>query len=611
MKKFVLFLFSLCCTVTSQLFGVIACPDPVTESQPDGSEITFYVRGDERINWLESMDEYTLLRNAEHVIVYATLNEQGDMVPSDIIARNTGFRLKSESAFLSNIPKKLFYSKNQIDAFRQRWAMSDSSRSTPTFLKTRAEEINALCILVETEDRPFTKTQEDFDRLLNEIGYNDGASVGSVKDFYKECTYGAINMNTTVIGPYRASKSMAYYADKNERELMLEAVELAVQDGVNFAKFDNDGDRRVDIAHFIFAGHGKEASAKESIWSHKSVFYPEQYMGGAWFNVYSCSPELRGAGGSSLTAIGVIAHELGHVFGAPDYYDIDYAENGSYAGTGNWDLMAQGSWNGEVSGGTPPHMNMHQKCALGWVTPTILSSPTEVKDIPNSAENPVAYMVRAGGTSEYFLLDNRQLVGFDSKIPGHGLLIYHVHENATQDWVDNRSHPQWVYPVCASSEFTVPKGSAITYGSINTAGCPFPGTSNNTEFTDETTPAMMLWTGYGVGKPITDIVEDTENKTISFYFRKPTVAIESQENEDLFHVAIYPNPAEDNVNIKLSGVEGSADAAIYDINGKLIKRYTWDGDASCNISLHDFAKGIYFIKVATNRGEMTKKLMVN
>ena len=62
---------------------------------------------------------------------------------------------------------------------------------------------------------------------------------------------------------------------------------------------------------------------------------------------YSCAPELRGNRGSGLSRIGVHCHEIGHSFGAMDFYDTDYEVNGEYAGTGQWDLMASGNWNNE------------------------------------------------------------------------------------------------------------------------------------------------------------------------------------------------------------------------------------------------------------------------
>ena len=60
-----------------------------------------------------------------------------------------------------------------------------------------------------------------------------------------------------------------------------------------------------------------------------------QVRDGVTINRYFMAPEDG--------RVGVMAHELGHLLmGWPDLYDTDYTS----AGTGGWDLMAGGSWNG-------------------------------------------------------------------------------------------------------------------------------------------------------------------------------------------------------------------------------------------------------------------------
>ncbi len=117
---------------------------------------------------------------------------------------------------------------------------------------------------------------------------------------------------------------MAYYGandvngnDVRPRELAAEAVNLANPD-VNFANYDNDNDGLVDAIYMIFAGYSEDAGGgANTIWSHAGYLTSPLYLDGKDIQRYSCSPELRGSSGSTITSIGVICHEFGHVLGAP------------------------------------------------------------------------------------------------------------------------------------------------------------------------------------------------------------------------------------------------------------------------------------------------------
>jgi hypothetical protein len=141
--------------------------------------------------------------------------------------------------------------------------------------------------------------------------------------------------------------------------------------------------------------------------------------------------------------------------------------------------------------------------------------------MPASASSPTAYTIKAHDNGEHYILENRQQVGFDGQVPGHGLLIYHVHPlllNITGNEVNAR-HPQQLYPVCASALIAKPTGAKSSYGDINSDGCPFPGSSGKSSFADATIPMSFSWTtGEGIKSPITDITET--NGKISFGFKQ-------------------------------------------------------------------------------------------
>ncbi|GHT78397.1 hypothetical protein AGMMS50262_20990 [Bacteroidia bacterium] len=509
----ILFFFSF---FIYNLYAVPANPYPGVFVQPNGEEIIIMTKGDERQHWAESEDGYTLLRNADNYLVYAVKNEKGDMIASNIVVQPVEKRSAEAQKLLEKTPKFLQYSPTQRTAWKQLKSSMPQTFSSENRFKVNKGKKKAICVMMEFPDKAFIHTKEEFEQLFNQEGYENGLQKGSVSDFYRQNSYGNLDLEFTVIGPVMAKNPWSYYGknksngnDQNPDKLIQEA-RAAIMAG-------DDGS--VDILHVIYAGFGEESSRDECpdcIWAH-SVPY-----------VYSCSPELRdyprSNPNSEMTYIGVICHELGHVLGSPDYYDADGAgSGGEYAGTGKWDLMSNGSWNN--NGATPAYINMVQKINYGWLEPMALDYTQEVRNMPNSAENPIAYLLTPPNANEYYVLENRQRIGFDAYLPGNGLLIYHVTENSKQ-FQPNEGHPQGVYPVCASSSYEIPTGTVVSYGSINSSGCPFPrtGTPPKDFFSATSTPAAMTWDGKRLEQSVTHITQ--ADQLISFDFSMGTTLLQ-------------------------------------------------------------------------------------
>jgi len=521
MKRILPILISLLFSYNS--FSVPAYPHPVEITQPDGSKITIVLKGDESLHWYESVDGYTLLKNDKGILEYATTKADNDLVPSGITAKDIALRTTSEKLFLAATPPKLTFSSSQVSVMRQIRSiqLSEQERAFPT-----TGSRNLVCILIGFKDKAFAKTQADFDNLFNQIStkYTTDGAYGSVKDYYLENSWNQFTITTTVAGPYTAANNMAYYGandsygnDVNPSALVTEAVTLANPD-VNYANFDNDADGNVDGVYIIYAGYGEEAGGGDTtIWAHASSI-SSVTLDGKKISKYSCSAELRSSSGTGIARIGVICHEFGHVLGAPDYYDTNYATGGQYTGTGQWDMMANGSWN--LGGARPAHHNGYTKWHYyGWMTPTLINS-YQVVTMANIETNQVAYYYETSTPGEFFFLENRQQTGFDTSIPGHGMIIYHVSQSGIAGAGNqiNATHPQYMYPVCASAT-TNPSSTPSDYGAINNAGCPFPGSSNKLEFSDESIPNSHSWAGSSTNKPISLITETSG--VISFTFMDP------------------------------------------------------------------------------------------
>jgi M6 family metalloprotease-like protein len=519
MKK-IIFLFAVVSFMTFQpykAFAIPANPNPVEIIQPDGTKITYYIKGDERVHWMQSPDGYTLLYNKDKFVVYAEKDMEGNLVPSNHVYSDGQLRSSAADDFLSKTPKDLRYSKEQVQTFTQIWDMTESEiRKSPV-----KGDRKALCVLMGFKDKPFTKTLTEFENLMNQVGYSAGNATGSVKDFYKENSYGQMDLTITVVGPYTTEENMAYYALESRYQTFAEEAARAADADVDYQEFATDD--ILETFHIIFAGYGDESVGNgRQIWSHKSELRRAITLDEVQISVYSCSSELRGRSGSTITSIGVVCHELCHVFGADDYYDTDYSSSGGdYPATDEWDLMASGSWNGpNHDGSSPAHINMFQKILYDWVQPVELDSPQIITDMPNSAENPVAYVVKPYTNNEMYILENRQKIGFDAYVPGTGLLIYHIHNSAAEGSINNRRHPQQAYVVCASSTIAIPLLPAASYGAVGSAGATFTNVSGRDRFSGVSSPQMFRWNGSAgvpvLDKPITEISQS--NQLVSFEF---------------------------------------------------------------------------------------------
>jgi immune inhibitor A len=320
---------------------------------------------------------------------------------------------------------------------------------------------------------------------------------GSLSDYYYEASYKQLKIAGDVSGWYRAPEPYSYYVGtkygfggypRNAYKLVEDVVDLASGD-VNFAKYDTDGDGEVDALFVVHAGRGAEATGNVTdIWSHMSSITPRKKNGVA-VSRYSMEPEDG--------KIGVFCHELGHVLGLPDLYDYDMDS----AGTGWWDLMAGGSWNN--NGLTPAHPIAWCKVRLGWVKPIEGQSLEKIILQPSTAY-PDIYRLGPEG-QEYFLIENRQRMGFDGSLPGEGLLVMHVDEGRSNNNDQNR--------YLVGIQQCDGRRDLERNANRGDAGDPFPSNINNA-FSSDTNPDSCLYNGKESGVSLANISRKGETITL-------------------------------------------------------------------------------------------------
>ncbi|MFA5542048.1 MAG: M6 family metalloprotease domain-containing protein [Bacteroidales bacterium] len=502
-----LFLITFLC---NYVFAVPADKTQIySKKQSNGKIISYTLNGDEFISWATSLDGYTLLEKNNGDIVYAVLNEEGKLIKSDVLACDNRYRTIEDNIFLSTIKKGLFFNSLQIERFKQNRVQRYSNNS-PNNIPTTGNP-NFLVILVSFADMPFnTANVSTMQNQISQTNYTAIGAVGSVKDYFFDNSMGALNANFTVVGPYTLSHNQAYYGAETEyshdtlpREMVAEACSLA-NPNVNYANFDNDNDGIVDMIHVIYAGKGQhEGGGPNAIWPHSWTLPALTSFDGVNVNRYSCSNELTFT--NSISGIGGICHEMGHVFGLSDFYDTDYQGSGGQAiHLDTWDLMA-------IGGYIPPYLSALERQILGWLTPINLTASTSNCTLPAISDSNKAYKV-ALSTNEFLMFEHRNKKKWDAYTPAKGMLVYHGDNNLIYSLLNNiNANPYdrgyYIIPAYGDSS------------NINSTSTTFPGSTNQTSFINS-----KLKNGTPTGKMLIGIAYGTDSViTFSYVNNAPTV----------------------------------------------------------------------------------------
>lgn len=538
MKK-TLFTLLLSATMTLSAWAVPAHPGKLKVKQPDGTELTVRMVGDENFHCYMTLDGVPLMRTTEGAFVYAQM--QGEMLtPTKRIAHDKSLRTADEISFIAS---EVATSDELSSTFRSRLNAANASRrfksvtnedGTVSRIGIAPSEgwkgsKKGLVILVEFQDVKFRSdhTRELFDRMFNEKGFNYEGANGSVADYFADQSYGQFTPTFDVVGPVTVSSNMAYYGgnssygnDTHVTDMVFEAAK-AVDSQVNFADYDWDGDGEVENFYIIYAGYAESYSGNSSdcIWPHAFGIWYDGHrcnLDGVKVNRYACSQEIYGWESSNdtrLTGIGTPCHEFSHCLGLVDLYDIDYSGADIPE---NWTVMSGGSYNND--GYTPSAYTAYERNFCGWLDLIELTEGTEITDMPAITSEPVAYVIyNEGNRNECFFLENRQKEGWDSHQYGHGMMVFHMDYDENV-WManapnDTKGHSRFMY---------VPADNKLGTSSTSLAGDPYPGTKNNTSLTDYSIPAATLFNANTDGsfllhKPIENITESSDGK-ISFVF---------------------------------------------------------------------------------------------
>ena len=393
------------------------------------------------------------------------------------------------------------------------------------------------------------------------ILYTGAGSRGAVRDYFAQQSDSLFLPEFEVIGPVTLDKPMAYYGENSPSgakdirfsEFCSEALEQATTLVSDFkTRFDNDGNGTVDLAFFIYAGlpESDPGVTEDAIWP-KEMIRP-MTINGVTVSVTACCSELsKGSSGNQPSGIGTMCHEVSHALGLPDEYDTNYTALGmSY-----WSLMDSGNYCD--NGKTPCGLTAYERDLLGWRPLTVLEHSTTVRLRPLEAGGVGYKVVNEANPDEYYVLENRQHVGWDNGLMklGHGMLVVHVDYDETA-WKNNMlntnaTHQRMSF-IPANNRYVGPYNAESSADLLNAlGGQPYPGTEGNIALTNETTPASLVFTGTWMNKPITQIRE-LENGDIVLKY-KPKGRLEASNS---FKFSWSPSENATFYTVKVYGISG-------------------------------------------------------
>ena len=436
-------------------------------------------------------------------------------------------------------------------------------------------------ILVNFSDEKLTVTEtargiaDYYDKYCNGtrdgILYTGAASRGAVRDCFAQQSDSLFLPEFEVIGPVTLDKPMAYYGENSPSgakdirfsEFCSEALEQATTLVSDFkTRFDNDGNGTVDLAFFIYAGlpESDPGVTEDAIWP-KEMIRP-MTINGVTVSVTACCSELsKGSSGNQPSGIGTMCHEVSHALGLPDEYDTNYTALGmSY-----WSLMDSGNYCD--NGKTPCGLTAYERDLLGWRPLTVLERSTTVRLRPLEAGGVGYKVVNEANPDEYYVLENRQHVGWDNGLMklGHGMLVVHVDYDETA-WKNNMlntnaTHQRMSF-IPANNRYVGPYNAESSADLLNAlGGQPYPGTEGNTALTNETTPASLVFTGTRMNKPITQIRELENGDIVLKYMPKgrleaPVVETAVEVASNSFKFSWSPSENATFYTVKVYGISG-------------------------------------------------------
>ena len=531
-KSLNIWIFLLSISIVSGAFAYPLDPEERRTVDNDGDSLTLQDLGDEHYSVTRTEDGFLVVADKKGTFYYA--NENGEI--SRHKAKNAKKRSTAEKNFLKSLDRNRTYrahhQKNQESAIddseesRAPWVpTAQPKQSTPTsslYMRlpkpSHSEGTNRFPVILVEGDGRTNMDSATIYAELNEEGYTDNSYLGSVRDYFVDQSSGIF---VPIFDVFLVTESEPFASFiGSEAQMMNRAIHSMLEKYPSFdvTQYDSDNDGFVDAFAVLYAG--------------ERVNSEDKHLGGFQTTLGKYNAIVKSDGKifnncfiieqNKKSHIVQFIHEFSHTMGLKDHYcvrandcKVDFSDSAYQApGAHAWDVMATGMYNGNSR--KPPNYSAFERNFMGWLQYTPLEDEFTINTLPPLGTSNFAYHIEVD-QDEWYVFENRQLVKWDSGLPNHGMLVWHI-EYDKNDWnkdVMNDSAKHQRVDIIEAGDIRVishSKGYMSQSLGLNQVDDPFPGSQDVTELSP-----VLAWSGDIVLDGLFNIVEKDTNVCFSLH----------------------------------------------------------------------------------------------
>ncbi len=299
------------------------------------------------------------------------------------------------------------------------WASNQGSSEDDdglSLIGVQAEE-RWLVLQVEFPNSQFSTTSAS-DILIGE---------GSAEEYIQQMTAGESSLSVTLFdevwqaphGVENWGEDVAgerdHGADGNGAETLLRDVATNQLQETDLSNWDLNEDGVIDRILILHSAQPQETNGgPNSLWSHFTGMQEPLEIGDWRFEHFTIA--------SVHSGVGTVVHEMLHQMGALDLYDVHSdLPTSNWNGIGDWGIMASGNWNG--NGATPSMPSSSTLDLIGVKRGIQVEMNSDSTHTIEGISTGGSYLDVPIAPNEWVRFTLRVNSGFDSALPGHGVIV--------------------------------------------------------------------------------------------------------------------------------------------------------------------------------------------